>query len=68
MTTDANGDMAPMMFTIEVERVPVQMTIIDATAVEDAVVEFAEALSWAVSRLLTSQWTTGGWIRPRRSW
>ena len=55
MTTDANGDMAPMMFTIEVERVPVQMTIIDATAVEEAVVEFAEALSRAVSRLLTLQ-------------
>ncbi len=57
--TDADGDADTVTFTIEVVRIPVQVTIGDALAVEGAAVEFPVTLSRAVARALTLRWTAG---------
>ncbi len=57
--TDADGDADMVTFTIEVVRIPVQVTIGDALAVEGAPVEFTVTLSRAVARALTLRWTAG---------
>ena len=48
-----------MPFKIEVVRIPVQVTLADATATEGAALEFAMRLSRAVSRPITLHWTVG---------
>ena len=57
--TDADGDTATLTFTIAVVRLPVRVTLADATAVEGRPVEFAVTLSRAVATPLTLTWTAG---------
>ncbi len=57
--TDADGDAATLTFTIAVVRLPVRVTLADATAVEGRPVEFAVTLSRAVAAPLTLTWTAG---------
>ena len=57
--TDTDGDAATLTFTIAVMRLPVQVTLADAAAVEGQPVEFAVTLSRAVVRPITLQWTAG---------
>lgn len=55
--TDVDGDTATLPFSIEVVRIPVQVTLTDATAAEGGVAEFAVALSRMVPKPLTFHWT-----------
>ncbi len=57
--TDADGDVTtpPLTFSIEVVRIPVQVTLTDATVAEGGVAEFALTLSRAVPKPLTFHWT-----------
>ncbi len=57
--TDVDGDPAMLPVSIEVVRIPVQVTLKDATATEGGVAEFALTLSRAVPKPLTFHWTAG---------
>ena len=56
---DRDGDADTLSVSLEVIRIPVQVTIADATAVEGAAVEFTVTLSRTVSRALTVEWAPG---------
>ena len=57
--TDVDGDAATLAFTLDVVRIPVQVTETAASAVEGRPVEFTVTLSRAAAAPLTLHWTAG---------
>ena len=57
--TDVDGDAATLAFTLDVVRIPEQVTVTAASAVEGRPVEFTVTLSRAVAAPLTLHWTAG---------